>query len=493
MKVRAGRSATRRWRANEAVGSIRARLAGYPAPPVTRWSPSEPPAAMSVPAQIAAAAAAIAAARPTFRDRLGVGLRSSSARAASAASAIRAGTRWVSAATANVAAAATITGRPARPRTERRASRSPQHAASRPKLSALKTSRSLDSSRGAGSDGGAITATPVRTTAPARIPSSRPNARSAVATPTAERTVSARIGASGPPPVRRLTPASNAFSATLLTVGTCSTPHWTVCAGIRPASAISSPSAQYRKDETEPKFSAGETVRWATVKAATIASAAPARSGSAGGNRSLDGDGERRAKRGRPGAHAAAVRSPIPAANDAGRIACAAVSTVATRAAPAYPRPSASATRVSTSIWPGGAHARARPIPGRSTTAKTTAYAATVIAVGPPPARPGAALCGAEAACDDRNTPCTAEMVASVLVMRRKTWALSSLAATVLVAGGAGAAWWAVHQRTGDIHRGGEEPFTLTSDPLSRPTRTASTAGITASTRGPRGRCTAAR
>jgi outer membrane protein assembly factor BamB len=55
-------------------------------------------------------------------------------------------------------------------------------------------------------------------------------------------------------------------------------------------------------------------------------------------------------------------------------------------------------------------------------------------------------------------------MVASVLGMRRKTWALSSLAATVLVAGGAGAAWWAVHQRTGDIHRGGEEPFTLTSD-----------------------------
>ena len=55
-------------------------------------------------------------------------------------------------------------------------------------------------------------------------------------------------------------------------------------------------------------------------------------------------------------------------------------------------------------------------------------------------------------------------MVASVLWMRRTTWALSSLAATVLVAGGAGAAWWAVHQRTGDIHRGGEEPFTLTSD-----------------------------
>ncbi len=47
--------------------------------------------------------------------------------------------------------------------------------------------------------------------------------------------------------------------------------------------------------------------------------------------------------------------------------------------------------------------------------------------------------------------------------MRRKTWALSALAATVLVAGGAGAAWWVVHQRTGDIHRGGELPFTLTT------------------------------
>jgi outer membrane protein assembly factor BamB len=48
--------------------------------------------------------------------------------------------------------------------------------------------------------------------------------------------------------------------------------------------------------------------------------------------------------------------------------------------------------------------------------------------------------------------------------MRRKTWALSALAATVLIAGGAGAAWYVVHQRTGDIHRGNEEPFTLTSD-----------------------------
>jgi len=47
--------------------------------------------------------------------------------------------------------------------------------------------------------------------------------------------------------------------------------------------------------------------------------------------------------------------------------------------------------------------------------------------------------------------------------MRRKTWALSALAATVLVAGGAGAAWYVVHQRTGDIHRGGELPFTLTT------------------------------
>src|SRR6478736_2031432 len=48
--------------------------------------------------------------------------------------------------------------------------------------------------------------------------------------------------------------------------------------------------------------------------------------------------------------------------------------------------------------------------------------------------------------------------------MRRKTWALSALAATVLVTGGAAAAWWVVHKPTADIHRGGEEPFTLTSD-----------------------------
>ena len=47
--------------------------------------------------------------------------------------------------------------------------------------------------------------------------------------------------------------------------------------------------------------------------------------------------------------------------------------------------------------------------------------------------------------------------------MRRKTWALSALAATVLVAGGAGAAWWVVHQRTDDIHRGSDLPFTLTT------------------------------
>ena len=207
-----------------------------------------------MPAQIAAAAAATAAAVASFRDRLGAGLRSSRARAASAARATSAGTRWVSAATANVAAAAATMMRPPRPRTHRRASRSPQHAARRPRLSALKTSRSLESSRGAGRDAGAMTATPASTTAPARIPSSRPRASSAAATPTAERMVSARIGGSGPPPVKRLTPPSNAFSATLLTVGTCSTPHWTVCAGIRPASAISSPSAQYRNDDTEPKF-----------------------------------------------------------------------------------------------------------------------------------------------------------------------------------------------------------------------------------------------
>jgi outer membrane protein assembly factor BamB len=52
--------------------------------------------------------------------------------------------------------------------------------------------------------------------------------------------------------------------------------------------------------------------------------------------------------------------------------------------------------------------------------------------------------------------------------MRRKTWALSALAASVLVAGGAGAAWWVVHQRTGDIHRGADLPFTpSTSEPTT--------------------------
>lgn len=54
--------------------------------------------------------------------------------------------------------------------------------------------------------------------------------------------------------------------------------------------------------------------------------------------------------------------------------------------------------------------------------------------------------------------------------MRRKTWALSALAATVLVAGGAGAAWWVVHQRTGDIHRGSDLPFTLTTTPTKTST-----------------------
>src|SRR5712691_4326158 len=48
--------------------------------------------------------------------------------------------------------------------------------------------------------------------------------------------------------------------------------------------------------------------------------------------------------------------------------------------------------------------------------------------------------------------------------MRRKKWALSALAATVLLAAGAGAAWWTVHRRTGDVHRGDALPFTFTSD-----------------------------
>ena len=72
--------------------------------------------------------------------------------------------------------------------------------------------------------------------------------------------------------------------------------------------------------------------------------------------------------------------------------------------------------------------------------------------------------------------------------MRRKTWALSALAATVLVAGGAGAAWWVVHQRTGDIHRGSDLPFTLTTLTPRRPARPARTASTTPETPARRGR-----
>ncbi|HYX85981.1 MAG TPA: PQQ-binding-like beta-propeller repeat protein [Gaiellales bacterium] len=51
--------------------------------------------------------------------------------------------------------------------------------------------------------------------------------------------------------------------------------------------------------------------------------------------------------------------------------------------------------------------------------------------------------------------------------MRRRKWALAALAAVVLLAGGAGVAWWAAHRLTGDVHRGNALPFTFTAETTS--------------------------
>jgi len=47
--------------------------------------------------------------------------------------------------------------------------------------------------------------------------------------------------------------------------------------------------------------------------------------------------------------------------------------------------------------------------------------------------------------------------------MRRPRWIWVSVLAAVVLVAGAGAAWWAVHRQTPDVHRGADLPFTLTS------------------------------
>ncbi len=89
------------------------------------------------------------------------------------------------------------------------------------------------------------------------------------------------MGPSGPRPSTRLAPALKAFSTTLLTVVGNSRPHWSDSDGIRWASAISRPSAQYRRGVWSARFRTGEYVSLVTARAARTAKPPPYAHGSA--------------------------------------------------------------------------------------------------------------------------------------------------------------------------------------------------------------------
>src|SRR3989442_9005880 len=50
---------------------------------------------------------------------------------------------------------------------------------------------------------------------------------------------------------------------------------------------------------------------------------------------------------------------------------------------------------------------------------------------------------------------------------RRKLILVATALVLLLMVGGAGVAWWVVHEKVADIHNGASAPFTLTSDPTT--------------------------
>jgi len=152
------------------------------------------------------------------------------------------GTRWMPAATASATAAAIASAQPVRCRIARMASASPPKATRRPNVSALKVLRSPVTSLSRNTRF-AITRTGTRG-ASRRRPSSRPRDHSAAASPTDPTQSMAAIPGNGSLPIMNVTPAVSALRTTLFVLGTSIRPYWSTDEGSRPASAISTPSAQ---------------------------------------------------------------------------------------------------------------------------------------------------------------------------------------------------------------------------------------------------------
>ena len=215
----------------------------------------------------------------------------------------------------------------------------------------------------------------------ARSPTARPSARSAAKRPTPPSHTIAVIVGSTPWGATEITPASNEFRTTLLTVVGMCRPHWSVLPGTPPAWRISVPSPQYRQAASLLMKDAGSRRSFSTANAAIPAS--PGRSvqrqalaSTASARRCARGERHRNAA-----AHSATVTAASVAANEVRPITSAIASTVAVSAATEYPSPKHRAIAVSTRSVPGRNAASVAPAPGTRTSARSTRRLAALTAL----------------------------------------------------------------------------------------------------------------
>ena len=167
----------------------------------------------------------------------------------------------------------------------------------------------------------------------ARRPTARPRARSAAKSPTPPSHTIAPIVGSAPCGATEMTPASNEFRTTLLTVVGMWMPHWSVLPGTPPAWRISLPSPQYRQAASLLMNDTGSMRSFSIPKAASPASPGRsvqrhARASAASARTCAAGERHRNAA-----AQSAAVTTASVTANDVRPIASRIASTVAVSAA----------------------------------------------------------------------------------------------------------------------------------------------------------------